>query len=139
LLRARPSARRRIRSGNRAGFTLIEVLVALAVVAVSLVAIGELVSVSMRGTESIERRAAFRQTLRAIVTLLPDRRVLAPGSTNGNTSGYGWRRDVAPYASALVDPRAPTPWEPEALEFTVRSPSGQILRIDTIRLRRRPG
>ncbi len=126
-------------ANQSAGFTLIEVLVALAVVAASLAAIGQLVAVSMRGTESIERRVAFRETLRAIATLVPDRRALAPGSTTGNTSGYGWRMDVAPYASTLVDPQAPTPWQPEALEITVRSPSGQILRVDTIRLRRRPG
>jgi len=130
----------RVRARNRrAGFTLIEVLVALAVVAASLAAIGELAAVSMRGTEGIERRVAFRETLRAIVTLIPDRRDLVPGSATGNTSGYDWRRDVAPYVSPLVDPQAPTPWQPQAIEFTVRSPSGQILRIDTIRLRRRPG
>ena len=143
MLRVRPSAypgtskKRWVDRSTCAGFTLIEVLVALAVVAVSLTAIGSLVSVSMRGTQSIERRVAFRETLRAIATLLPDRRILTPGSATGTTSGYGWRRDVAPYVSPLVDPRAPTPWQPEALEFTVRSPSGQILRIDTIRLRRR--
>jgi general secretion pathway protein I len=128
-----------IRSGGRAGFTLIEVLVALAVIAVSLTAIGELVSVSMRGTQSIEQRVAFRQTLRAIVTLLPNRQELVPGSVDGSTSGYDWRRQVAPYASTLVDPKAPTRWQPEAVEFTVRSPSGQILRVDTIRLGKRPG
>jgi len=124
---------------GEAGFTLIEVLVALAVVAASLAAIGSLVAVSMRGTQSIERRVAFRETLRAIVTSLTDRRDLAPGSATGNTVGYGWRMDVAPYTSRLVDPQAPTPWVPEVVEITVRSPSGQILRIDTIRLRRRPG
>jgi general secretion pathway protein I len=122
---------------GRAGFTLIEVLVALAVIAASLAAIGTLASVSRRGTESIERRVAFRETLRAIATLVPARGDLAPGSSTGTTSGYDWRIDVAPYASMLVDPRAPTPWQPEAVEITARSPSGQILRIDTIRLRQR--
>jgi general secretion pathway protein I len=125
------------RSDGRAGFTLIEVLVALAVVAASIAAIGSLVAVSLRGTESIEQRLAFRETLRAIVTAAADRHDLVPGSANGSTSGYAWRMDVAPYVSRLVDPRAPSPWEPEAVEITVRSPSGRILRVDTIRLRRR--
>jgi general secretion pathway protein I len=128
----------RVRPDGRAGFTLIEVLVALAVVGASLTAIGALVAVSMRGTQSIERRVAFRETLRSIVTSLPDRRDLAPGSASGTTAGYGWRMDVAPYVSNLVDPRAATPWQPQSVVISVRSPSGQLLRIETIRLRGRP-
>ena len=129
----------RVRPDARAGFTLIEVLVALAVVAASLAAIGSLVAVAMRGTQSIERRVAFRETLRSIVTSLPDRPDLAAGNVSGNTAGYDWRMNVAPYVSNLVDPNAPTPWQPQAVTITVRSPSGQILRVETIRLRRRPG
>ncbi len=142
MLRACPSVTpgdRRPRSSGRAGFTLIEVLVALAVLAASLAAIGSLVAVSMRGTRSIERRLAFRETLRAIVTTLADRHDLVPGSATGSTAGYGWRMDVAPFASPLVDPQAATPWEPQAVTITVRSPSGQLIRIETIRLRGRPG
>jgi general secretion pathway protein I len=130
LLRVRPDA--------RAGFTLIEVLVALAVVAASLAAIGSLVAVAMRGTLGIERRVAFRETLRSIMTSVSDRRALAGGRTSGTIAGYDWRMDVAPYVSTLVDPQAPTPWQPQAVVVTVRSPSGQILRVETIRLRRRP-
>jgi general secretion pathway protein I len=117
---------------------LIEVLVALAVVAASLAAIGSLVAVAMRGTQGIERRVAFRETLRSIVTSLSDRRRLAAGGTTGNAAGYDWRMDVTPYFSNLVDPRAATPWQPQTVVITVRSPSGQILRVETIRLRRRP-
>lgn len=130
MLRARPH--------DSAGFTLIEVLVALAVVAASISAIGALVAVSMRGTQSIERRVAFRETLRSIVPLA-DRHDLQPGRATGTTAGYGWRIDVAPYVSNLVDPRTATPWQPQSVVITVRSPSGQLLRIETIRLRRRPG
>ena len=126
-------------AGPCAGFTLIEVLVALAVVAASLTAIGELVAVSMRGTQSIGQRLAFRETLRALVTSLPDRRDLAAGTATGAAGGFGWRIDIAPFVANFVDPQAPTPWQPEAVVVTVRSPSGQLLRINTIRLRRRPG
>lgn len=128
----------RVRPDARAGFTLIEALVALAVVAASLAAIGSLVAVAMRGTLGIERRVAFRETLRSVVTSLSDRSALAAGSATGSTAGYGWRMDVVPYMSNLVDPRAPTPWQPQAVVITVRSPSGQVLRVETIRLRRRP-
>jgi len=133
---------RSLRSRQRkstAGFTLIEVLVALAVVAASLAAIGSLVAVSMRGAQSIGQRLAFRETLRALVTSLPDRRDLGAVTTTGVAAGYRWRLDIAPFVATFVDPQAPTPWQPEAVVITVRSPSGQQLQINTIRLRRRAG
>ena len=126
-------------AGTCAGFTLIEVLVALAVVAASLTAIGALVAVSMRGTQSIGQRLAFRETLRGIVTSLPDRRDLDAGTATGASGGFRWRIDIAPFIANFVDPQAPTPWQPEAVVITVRSPSGQLLQINTVRLRRKPG
>jgi len=131
---------RSIRSSSASsGFTLIEVLVALAVVAASLTAIGALVAVSMRGAQSIDQRLQFRETLRALVTSLPDRRDLGAGSATGVSAGFRWRLDIAPFVATFVDPQAPTLWQPEAVVITVRSPSGQQLQINTIRLRRRPG
>jgi general secretion pathway protein I len=124
---------------SSAGFTLIEVLVALAVVAASLAAIGSLVAVSMRGAQSIGQRLAFRETLRALVTSLPDRRDLDAVTTTGVAAGFRWRLEIAPFVATFVDPQAPTPWQPEAVVITVRSPSGQQLQINTIRLRRRAG
>jgi general secretion pathway protein I len=118
---------------------LIEVLVALAVIAASLSAIGALVAVSMRGAQSIGQRLAFRETLRALVTSLPDRRDIDAGTATGVAAGFRWRLDIAPFVATFVDPQAPTPWQPEAVVITVRSPSGQQLQINTIRLRRRPG
>ena len=122
-----------------AGFTLIEVLVALAVVAASLAAIGSLVAVSMRGAQGIGQRLAFRETLRALVTSLPDARDLDAGTKTGVSAGFRWRLDIAPFVATFVDPQAATQWQPEAVVITVRAPSGQQLQINTIRLRRRAG
>ena len=128
------------KTGKRsAGFTLIEVLVALAVIAATLTAIGSLVAVSMRGAQSIGQRLAFRETLRALVTSMPDARDGDAGTKTGVAAGFRWRLDIAPFVATFVDPRAPTPWQPEAVVITVRSPSGQQLQINTIRLRRRQG
>jgi general secretion pathway protein I len=124
---------------SRRGFTLIEVLVALAVVAASITAIGAVVAVSMRGTRQIDQRLTFRETLRAIATSLPDRRDLDVGSSSGTTAGFRWRIDVAPFIANMVDPRAPAPWQPQSVVITVQSPSGQMLQVNTIRLRRSPG
>jgi len=131
-------SRSRVKSDS-AGFTLIEVLVSLAVIAATLTAIGALVAVSMRGAQSIDQRLQFRETLRALVTSLPDRRDLGPTTTTGVSAGFRWRLDIAPFVATFVDPQAATQWQPEAVVITVRAPSGQQLQINTIRLRRRPG
>ena len=130
---------RSLRRNGAAGFTLIEVVVALAVVAASLAAIGALAAVSMHGTLSIEQRLAFRETLRAIIAAVPDSRDFSVGTATGEIAGYRWRADISPFIASFVDPRSPSPWEPESVVIRVQSPSGQLLQINTVRLRRRPG
>jgi general secretion pathway protein I len=49
-----------------AGFTIIEVLIALALVAVSVVAIGSVMSTNVRGVRSLEQHVALMQTTRAV-------------------------------------------------------------------------
>jgi general secretion pathway protein I len=120
-----------------AGFTLIEVLIALAIVAVSLTAIGSLMAATVRGTRSIEQHLTLVETARAIEAGLPDRSDLVTGSLTGATGGYRWRVDVAPFRASFIDPQLPTPWLPQAVVITVQSPAGPILRLNSVRLRRR--
>jgi general secretion pathway protein I len=117
-----------------AGFTVIEALVALAVLAATLAAIGSVVATSARGTRRIEAHLALIETARAITTGLPKRDELAPGTLTGALAGHSWRVDVLPFS----DPNPTGAWVPQAVTITVRSPSGGALRIDTVRLRRRP-
>src|ERR1041385_6680056 len=77
-----------------AGFTLIEVLVALAVVAVSLAAIGSLIAVTTRGARAVGLHLTLVETARSIVTGLPDRDQLVPGNFSGEAAGHRWRVDV---------------------------------------------
>ena len=129
-----PRKRGRDREG---GFTLIEVLVALAVVSVSLAAIGSLIAVTTRGVRSIGLHLTLVETARMIVTGLPDRNQLAPGNFSGEAAGHRWRVDVLPFYANFVDPAA-TKWIPETVVVRVQSPSGPILQINTVKLRRRP-
>jgi general secretion pathway protein I len=122
-----------------AGFTLIEVLIALAVVAVALTAIGSLMAATVRGTRAIDRHLSLVETARAVETGLPDRGDLVAGNLSGDIAGNRWRVDVAPLVSDLVDPRVATPWVPQSVTIRVQSPGGAVLRIDTVRLRRRTG
>jgi general secretion pathway protein I len=122
-----------------AGFTLIEVLVALTVVAVSLASIGALMATTVRGTRSLDVHLTQVETARAIATALPDRDQLKPGNFSGEVAGHRWRVDVLPFIAANVDPRLPTPWVPQTIVLRVQSPSGPIMQINTVRLRRREG
>jgi general secretion pathway protein I len=124
---------------NEAGFTLIEALIALAVVAVSITAIGSVVATNIRGTGALGQRLALVETTRAILTELPDREQLVSGSLRGEFANHRWQVDVLPFVSDLIDPRRPGPWMPQAVVVNVHSPSGRVLRIDTVRLHREQG
>jgi general secretion pathway protein I len=126
-------------SEGEAGFTILEALVALVVVAVSLAAIGSVVAANVRNTHAVESRLGLLETARAVAVGLPDRGALQPGDLRGQMGDYSWRVDVMPFAADFVDPAAPTPWVPQAVVVRVESPSGEILRLDTVRLRRRGG
>jgi len=122
-----------------AGFTLIEVLVALAVVAISLSSIGMLVATTVRGTRSIERQLTQLATTRAIVAALPDRDQLNLGNFSGALAGYRWRIDVAPFVAADVDLKQATKWVPQSVAISAWSPDGAMMQVNTLRLHRRSG
>ncbi len=119
---------------DEAGFTLIEVIVALAVVAVSLASIGALVGSSVRGARSLDQRVAAIETSRALLFRFTDRSKLATGSASGETAGFEWRLDASPFSIAFVGSEPNTPWQPEGVVLRVRAPNGQMLRLETIRL-----
>jgi general secretion pathway protein I len=119
------------------GFTLIEVLVALSVLAVALASIGGLIASSVRGTRSIEMHMTRLETARAIVTALPDRDQLLPGNFSGEAAGHLWRVDVLPFAAGSLAPPPQARWQPQTVIVTVKSPAGAEMKISTVRLQRR--
>lgn len=121
------------------GFTMIEVLVALSVVAVTLSAIGSLVAVTVRGARSIPDRLALVETARAVVTGLPDRDALETGTLTGELASHRWRVDVLPFFAEFIDPQQPVQWVPQTVVVRVQSPSGRMVQINTVRVRRKAG
>ena len=118
------------------GFTLIEVLVALAVVAASLAAIGNLIATSVRGALAVEQHVALVERARAIMAALPRRDELSIGQAAGESAGYRWQIAVLPYPAGQVG--AASQWVPRAVVATVRCRSGTALQLHTVRLVRRP-
>jgi general secretion pathway protein I len=119
-----------------AGFTLLEALVAVAIVAASLSPIGALVATTIRGTRSIERHLAQVEAAGAILAALPDRDQLLPGSISGETASQRWRLDVSPFRATNLAV-GQSRWEPQAVTVTLQSPSGGSFLLNTVRLHRR--
>ena len=131
----RPKARRGKR--GRAGFTLVEAIVSLAVVAVSLAAIGSLMSANIRAAGALEQHLSLTETARALWTALLDRNAPNGDDLSGETAGQRWRITAQPYLDSYVDRASPSPWVPRLVIMRVQSPSGAVLQIDTVRLRKR--
>lgn len=116
------------------GFTLVESLIALAVMMIVLAAIGGLSASSQRAGRYVENHVADVESAQAILAGLPGRGELANRTLTGETAGYRWRLDAAPYSADFVDPRAQIGWAPERIVLTLQGPDGAPLRFDMVRL-----
>jgi general secretion pathway protein I len=122
-----------------AGFTILEVLIALAVVAVSIVAIGSVMSTNTRGVRVLENHVALMQTAQTVLaTAIPPRPQLVPGSRSGQLHDFRWQVDVGPVGGDWDPGDADVAWIPELVTIRVRSASGATVDLKTVRLMHRP-
>jgi general secretion pathway protein I len=123
--------------GGTSGFTIIEVLIALAVVAVSIVAIGSVMSTNVRGVRSLEQHVTLMQTAREVMAAdVPPRAELGFGTWSGRTNDHRWRIDVSPMGdeTGASAPDDKVSWIPALVRVQVRSPSGAVMDLSTVRL-----
>jgi general secretion pathway protein I len=131
LLRATPPSI----EGRDAGFTIIEVLIALALVAVSILAIGSVMSINIRGVRTLEQHVTLMQTARSIMTAeVPTNAARGFGETSGKVNDYQWRIDVGPLGEEWTVNGADSAWIPALVTIQVRSPSGAVSELKTVRL-----
>jgi general secretion pathway protein I len=119
-------------AGPRAGFTLLEVLVALAVMATMLGSIAALAGSNARASRSLDGRAALVATARAVEAGIPPRAGLEVGSLDGEIDGHRWQAQVRPMPDVKLAQYAP--WVPRRVSLRVRSPSGAVMTLETLRL-----
>lgn len=101
---ARASASRKHR---QSGFTLIEAVVALAILALSLGVVYESFGWSLRRTTGVEKREAAWLTAQSLLASIRGRQFLQEGSEQGDgAAGLKWQTHIAP-GTAAVDPRSP--------------------------------
>ena len=121
--------------GRAAGFTIIEVLVALAVVAISIVAIGSVMSTNVRGVRTLEQHVTLMQTVRSVMAAeVPPHAEIGFGTWSGNTDGHQWKINVGPMGDQWNAGGEDVTWIPALVRIQVRSPSGAVIDLSTVRL-----
>jgi general secretion pathway protein I len=121
------------------GFTLIEALVALSIVAVALSSIGALIATTVKGTRTVEAKVSRLGVAQSLMAALPDRSQLLSGTLRGDMNGHVWRLDVSPFATKNARPQATAQWIPQTVVMTVQGPDTGAMQVSTVRLQRREG
>ena len=120
------------RSDRQAGFTLLEALVALALVLAFASAVGPHLSQARRIMANAEGRVAAQVLLRSLLNAPFDRSSLAGAPREGETSGLRWRIDTEP--AATVRARDQPIWSAFRVVASVTWAPGQLVMAETIRL-----
>ncbi|MGJ5048833.1 PulJ/GspJ family protein [Bradyrhizobium oligotrophicum] len=122
---------------SEAGFSLIEVLVALAIVSVSIIAIGAVVSRNAAIVRKLEQHVTLVTDMRlALATMLADRSRLQPGSIDQRSGSGSVVLQVRPLGGDWNEPVGQTGWIPEAVTLRVKTGSGAVADVQTVRLAR---
>ena len=133
-----PAASRSRRDGRKgqAGFTLLEALVALALVLAFAAVLGPHLSQARRIMSHAEGRVAAQVLLRSLLDAPFDRTSLAKASRKGEAGELLWRIVAEPVLAA--PPGAPDQprWLPYRVTASVAWGSDQLITAETIRLGR---
>ena len=129
---------RRDGSGE-AGFTLLEALVALAVILAFAVVLGPHLSQARRIMADADGRVAAQVLLRSLLDAPFDRSGVAKMSRDGETAGLRWRVASEPVAAAAPRAADRPNWQAHRATASVVWGSDQVITAETIRLRRAPG
>jgi general secretion pathway protein I len=121
--------------GGQDGFTMIEVVVALAVVAFVLAGIGSLFAAAANGSRVLEQHVALVETTRLVATMVPRRPEFQTDGA-GELSGHRWQVRVSPFFGAGQEPPA-SPWMLQSVVIRVQSPSGAVMSVETARLQKK--
>jgi prepilin-type N-terminal cleavage/methylation domain-containing protein len=141
-------SRRPIRN-SRAGFTLLEALVALALLLTFAATLNPLLHQARRIMENADRRVAANMLLRSVLATPVDRASLANLSREGETGGLHWQIAAQPMAAPALPvnlskpkPKAAdqkaskeqTDWAPYLVTASVTWARGRTLSAETVRL-----
>ena len=131
-----PAASRSHRdTGKRqAGFTLLEALVALALVLAFAATLGPHLSQARRIMDHAEGRVAAQVLLRSLLDAPFDRSRLAKASRKGEANGLRWSVIAEPVVAAAPGAPERQKWLPYRITASVAWSSDQVMTAETIRL-----
>ncbi|MBJ7402927.1 MAG: prepilin-type N-terminal cleavage/methylation domain-containing protein [Bradyrhizobium sp.] len=118
------------------GFTLIEALVALALVAVGLAAIGTLVATNSRGALKLDQHAALASAARVVIATLPHAGAPMPDDLRGRVAGHRWQMRVTPFADRISLVQE-SQFVPQLVQLRIQGPGGAVMSFETVRLQSR--
>jgi prepilin-type N-terminal cleavage/methylation domain-containing protein len=120
--------------GRQAGFTLLEALVALALILAFAAAIGPFLFQARRIIADAEGRLAAQALLRSLIDAPFDRSRLANAVRNGETAGLRWRIVTEPMPMPAAPSHEPPKWAPFRVIVSVSSDAGHVIAAETMRL-----
>jgi len=84
---------------------------------------------------ALEQHVTLMQTARSIMTAeLPANAQLGFGVTSGQVNDYRWRIDIGPLGEEWAVKGGDVAWIPALVRIEVRSPSGAVSELKTVRL-----
>ena len=135
-----PEASRSRRDGSgQAGFSLLEALVALAVVLAFAVVLGPHLSHARRIMADADGRVAAQVLLRSLLDAPFDRSSSANVLRDGETAGLRWRIASEPVTAAAPRADVRPNWQAYRVTASVMWGADQVTTAETIRLRKAPG
>ena len=94
-------------------------------------------STNARGVRTLENHVALIETAQTVLaTAIPPRKDLVPGTLSGQIRDYRWQVDIGPVGGGWIVGDADPAWLPELVRVRVRSPSGALVELETVRLMR---
>lgn len=119
---------------KRAGFTLLEALVALALVLAFVATLGPYLFYSRRLMGDAEQRVAAQILLRTLLDAPFDRSRLANALRSGELNGLRWRIVSEPFAIEAVPSALRPSWAAYRIIASVSTSAGRTVSAETIRL-----
>jgi len=83
----------------------------------------------------MEQHVTLMEATRAILaTDVPPRAKIGFGTWSGRTDDHQWRVDVSPMGGEQKSTKEGVVWVPALVRVQVRSPSGAVMDVKTVRL-----
>jgi type II secretory pathway pseudopilin PulG len=125
------------------GFTLVETVVAFAVLAIGLASVGASFAVAMRTDAQLEAKRDAREFARSRLEAAGVTEELSIGRRTGREGEWRWVQTIRAVRLAVVEPtpanagRTQAPQQGYWVEVAVEAASGQVARLAALKVRAR--